>query len=166
MAVLGRRDRRPDRSAKGGNPGGAVPRRRNGGLESWTALGPFLYSEPALEEKRVGGFRPFYVEWTAPTGEAGEFTVLYPLFYYRSYGANYEWSLFKLSGRELAAGNLSAVIELLAMHDLESSLETVVRYLERARRALKVLPDSGGRAGLLGLADFLTQQTDVLAVGI
>ncbi len=64
-------------------------------------------------------------------------------------------------------GNLSAVIELLAMHEvLESSLETVVRYLERARRALKVLPDSGGRAGLLGLADFLTQQTDVLAVGI
>jgi hypothetical protein len=38
--------------------------------------------------------------------------------------------------------------------------------LERARRALRVLPESGGRAGLSGLADFLAQQTDALAVCI
>ena len=62
----------------------------------WTGLGPFLYSQPAPGGERVGGFRPFYVRRTAATGEAQEVTVLYPIFYYRSYGENYSWSFFKL----------------------------------------------------------------------
>ena len=61
--------------------------------------------------------------------------------------------------------NLSAVSELLARYEtFEPSQEVVTRYLERARRALRVLPESGGRAGLSGLADFLAQQTNGLAV--
>jgi octaprenyl-diphosphate synthase len=61
--------------------------------------------------------------------------------------------------------NLSAVSELLARYEtFEPSQEVVTRYLEQARRALRVLPESGGRAGLFGLADFLAQQIDALAV--
>jgi octaprenyl-diphosphate synthase len=61
--------------------------------------------------------------------------------------------------------NLSAVSELLARYEtFEPSQEVVTRYLEQARRALRVLPESGGRAELFSLADFLAQQTDALAV--
>ena len=64
-------------------------------------------------------------------------------------------------------GNLPAVNELLARYEtLEPSLEVIGRYLEAARQALKNLPESSGRAGLFGLADFLAQQTDTLAVNI
>ncbi len=63
--------------------------------------------------------------------------------------------------------NLTGVNELLARYEtLEPSLAVIGRYLDGARRALKSLPESGGRAGLLGLADFLAQQTDGLAVSI
>ena len=61
--------------------------------------------------------------------------------------------------------NLAAVNELLVRYEvLEPSQAVIKRYLEEARRALRVLPESGGRAGLLGLADFLAQQTDALVV--
>jgi len=69
------------------------------GFDSWTWLGPFLFSKPAPEGERLEGFRPFYVERTSASGQAQESTVLYPLFYYRSYGSNYSWSLFKLINR-------------------------------------------------------------------
>jgi octaprenyl-diphosphate synthase len=61
--------------------------------------------------------------------------------------------------------NFSAVNELLAKYEtFEPSLEVIAKYLEQARRALKILPESDGRAGLFGLADFLAQQTAVLTV--
>jgi octaprenyl-diphosphate synthase len=63
--------------------------------------------------------------------------------------------------------NLSGVNELLAQYEtFEPSLAVVGRYLDNARRALRILPESCGRTGLLGLADFLAQQTDALAVSI
>jgi octaprenyl-diphosphate synthase len=63
--------------------------------------------------------------------------------------------------------NLSGVNELLARYEtFEPALEIVGRYLETARRALKILPVPAGRAGLAGLADFLAQQTDALAVSM
>ena len=63
--------------------------------------------------------------------------------------------------------NLSGVNELLAQYEtFEPSLAVVGRYLDNARRALKILPESCGRTGLFGLADFLAQQTDALAVSI
>ncbi len=61
--------------------------------------------------------------------------------------------------------NLSAVNKLLARYEtFEPSRDVIGKYLEQARRALKTLPESGGRAGLFVLADFLAQQTAVLAV--
>ena len=61
--------------------------------------------------------------------------------------------------------NLAAVNKFLERYEtLEPSLAVIAKYLELARRALKTLPESGGRAGLFGLADFLAQQTGVLTV--
>ena len=63
--------------------------------------------------------------------------------------------------------NFSAMNELLVRYEtFEPSLEVIAKYLEQARRVLKILPESGGRAGLFGLADFLAQQTAVLTVDI
>ena len=63
--------------------------------------------------------------------------------------------------------NFPAVNELLAKYEtFEPSLEVMASYLEQARRALNALPESGGRAGFFGLADFLAQQTGALAVCI
>ena len=61
--------------------------------------------------------------------------------------------------------NLAVVNALMEQYEtLQPSLEVIAKYLELARRALKTLPESGGRAGLFGLADFLAQQTAVLTV--
>ena len=63
--------------------------------------------------------------------------------------------------------NLSAVNGLLARYEtFEPSLQVIAKYLEHARQALRGLPESNGRAGLFGLADFLAQQTATLTVGI
>jgi octaprenyl-diphosphate synthase len=63
--------------------------------------------------------------------------------------------------------NFSAVNGLLARYEtFEPSLEVIAKYLEQARRALLVLPESSGRAGLFNLADFLAQQIGALAVCI
>lgn len=63
--------------------------------------------------------------------------------------------------------NLPAVNKMLARYEtFEPSQEVIARYLEQARKALATLPDSRGRAGLFGLADFLAQQTGALAVCI
>jgi octaprenyl-diphosphate synthase len=61
--------------------------------------------------------------------------------------------------------NFSAANELLVKYEtFGPSLEVVADYLQQARRALRVLPETDGRAGLFGLADFLAQQIDTLAV--
>ena len=63
--------------------------------------------------------------------------------------------------------NLSAVNELLVRYEtFEPSLQVIAQYLEQSRQALRTLPETGGRAGLFGLADFLAQQTGTLTVGI
>jgi octaprenyl-diphosphate synthase len=60
---------------------------------------------------------------------------------------------------------LPRVNELLAKYGtLGPTVEVIQRYLEQGRQALRVLPESDGRAGLLGLADYLAQQTGILAV--
>ena len=64
-------------------------------------------------------------------------------------------------------GNLSAVNELVARYEtFEPSQEVIAHYLEQARQGLRALPESGGRAGLSGLTDFLEQLTDALVVCI
>ena len=63
--------------------------------------------------------------------------------------------------------NLAAVNELLVRYEtFEPSRKIVADYLERARLALNGLPETSGRAGLFGLADFLAQQTGALTVSI
>ena len=61
--------------------------------------------------------------------------------------------------------NLSAINALLAKYDtFEPSVREIRRFLDQARRTLRVLPESPGRTGLATLADFLAQQTGTLAV--
>ncbi len=58
---------------------------------------------------------------------------------------------------------LDLVVELLTRYGtLQPSLTMVHQHLDRARQALRVLPDSDGRAGLLGATDFLARQADTL----
>lgn len=61
--------------------------------------------------------------------------------------------------------NLTALNALLAKYEtFEPSVLEIRRFLDQARRALRMLPESPGRTGLALLADFLAQQTDNLAV--
>ena len=69
--------------------------------------------------------------------------------------------------RELVEGwqasSMKRLEDLLAKYDaLEASLGIIHEYLGQARRALQALPASDGRAGLVGLADYLTRQADAL----
>lgn len=61
-------------------------------------------------------------------------------------------------------GSLGKVAHLLAKYrTLGASLVIMRQYLDQARQLLHSLPLSDGRAGLLGLADYLARQTDALA---
>ena len=61
--------------------------------------------------------------------------------------------------------NLLGVNGLLAKYEtFEPSIGEIHRFLDQARRALRVLPESEGRTGLSALTDFLAQQTSTLAV--
>ncbi len=61
--------------------------------------------------------------------------------------------------------NFPAVNDLLDKYEtFEPTQEVIAHFLDQARRALRRLPESNGRAGLFNLADFLAQQTDALAV--
>lgn len=63
--------------------------------------------------------------------------------------------------------HLPAVNELLARYEtFGPSLAVIEKYLAAARQALRALPASAGRTGLVELTDFLAQQMDVLAVSI
>jgi len=60
---------------------------------------------------------------------------------------------------------LPRITEMLAKYGtLGPTLVIIQRYLEQGRQALLALPESAGRTGLIGLADYLAQQTDVLVV--
>jgi len=61
------------------------------------------------------------------------------------------------------AGSMKGMAELLAKYaTLNSSLEIVHEYLEKARHILQALPPSNGRKGLLGLTQHLAGQADAL----
>jgi octaprenyl-diphosphate synthase len=60
-------------------------------------------------------------------------------------------------------GSMKRLEELLAKYEaLKASLEIIHQYLETARKTLDSLPTSKGRAGLLGLAEYLARQADAL----
>jgi len=61
------------------------------------------------------------------------------------------------------AGSMSHLAELLVNYEaLGASLEIVRKYLEKASHSLQALPASNGRAGLLGLTEYLARQADEL----
>jgi octaprenyl-diphosphate synthase len=61
------------------------------------------------------------------------------------------------------SGSIEQISELLLKYEaLNASIEIVHQYLEQSRRILRGLPASTGRTGLLGLTEFLAQQTDAL----
>ena len=65
--------------------------------------------------------------------------------------------------RNFNGGALTEIIKLLAKYDtLGASLDIMRQYLEKARRALRVLPPSNGQAGLFGLTEYLAGQTEAL----
>jgi hypothetical protein len=68
----------------------------SGAPSARSAVGPFWFDEPTQTGGRVSGVRPFYTRWTRPAGDLEEVTVLYPLYYFRTYADTYEWSIFKL----------------------------------------------------------------------
>ena len=53
---------------------------------------------------------------------------------------------------------------LAKYHTLAPSLEVITQYLEKARQWLRMLPESPGRASLLGLTEHLARQTGELGV--
>jgi octaprenyl-diphosphate synthase len=65
--------------------------------------------------------------------------------------------------QEWPAGGLDRVTELLHRYEtLPPSLEAVQAQLEKARQFLRTLPESAGRAGLLGATEYLAGQADAL----
>jgi len=61
--------------------------------------------------------------------------------------------------------NFAEINRLLVKYEtFQPSLQVINQYLDEARIALRCLPESGGRRGLLGLTKFLAQQTDLLVV--
>ncbi len=60
--------------------------------------------------------------------------------------------------------SIKRIADLLAKYQtLNASVVIMRQYLDQARQLLHSLPLSDGRAGLLGLADYLARQTDALA---
>jgi len=72
----------------------------SGEIQSWSALGPFLFSEssPAPDAGHASGFRPFYVEVSG--GGSVKTDILYPLFFYRQYPDSHKWSILQLINGE------------------------------------------------------------------
>jgi octaprenyl-diphosphate synthase len=61
-------------------------------------------------------------------------------------------------------GSFVRMTELLTRYEtLVPSLEIIERYLTQARQSLKSLPESGGRAGLAGVTEYLARQTAALS---
>lgn len=76
-----------------------------GQTQSWTALGPFLFSRPgpSPEGGALSGFRPLHVR--AEAGGTVKTDMLYPLFYFRQYDQGYTWSVLQLiDGKGTQAG--------------------------------------------------------------
>jgi octaprenyl-diphosphate synthase len=63
--------------------------------------------------------------------------------------------------------NLSAVVGMIEKYDaFKKSRAVIQQYLDAARQALSVVPASEARAGLIGLTEFLAEQTEALGVSL
>jgi octaprenyl-diphosphate synthase len=91
----------------------------------------------------------------------GKLTLPVLLVWERADAADREQLQTLVQGWQPASMNQMA--KLLAKYDtLPAALELMRQYLGRSRQALDSLPASKGCAGLLGLADYLARQTDIL----
>jgi len=124
---------------------------------SWNAFGPFLFNEPSAEGGRIFGLRPLFVQHLDLGGSHEETTIFYPLFYYRSYGDSYEWSIFKLinsTGRSKDAkndsGGLTTTFDVWPVYFSEKGND-------EATSSMAVFPLYGKLQGHLGLenAEFI-----------
>ncbi|HXQ80397.1 MAG TPA: hypothetical protein VN775_03735 [Opitutaceae bacterium] len=72
----------------------------SGHTQSWSSLGPLLFSGPAPKPDagQASGFRPLYVKMS--DGEKETTDILYPLFFYRRYPDAYKWSIFHIVNHE------------------------------------------------------------------
>jgi octaprenyl-diphosphate synthase len=62
-------------------------------------------------------------------------------------------------------GFLPAVVEMIEKYDgFAESRQVIQQYLDAARQAAMTLPSNDGRAGLMGLTEFLAEQTEALGV--
>ena len=94
----------------------------------------------------------------------GKLTLPVLLVWERADAADRAW-LQELVGR-WHIGSMKRLAELLAKYGaLGSSLASMTRFLEKARHILRSLPASNGRAGLLGLTEYLALQTRSLGSG-
>jgi octaprenyl-diphosphate synthase len=94
----------------------------------------------------------------------GKLTLPVLLVWERADAADRAW-LQELVGR-WHIGSMKRLAELLAKYGaLGSSLASMTRFLEKARQILRSLPASNGRAGLLGLTEYLALQTRSLGSG-
>lgn len=60
---------------------------------------------------------------------------------------------------------LPEVVELIEKYDALAECRRVIQqYLDAAQQSLKILPAKDGRAGLMGLTEFLAEQTEALGV--
>jgi octaprenyl-diphosphate synthase len=67
--------------------------------------------------------------------------------------------------RNWRAGAMVRVGAMLSQYDtLTPSLESIHQFLRRARQMLRALPESHGRASLLGLTEHLARQTETLGI--
>ncbi len=63
------------------------------------------------------------------------------------------------------SASMKNMADLLAKYDtLTAAAEIIHEYLERARKILRVIPESHGRDGLAGCTEYLARQTDALSV--
>lgn len=61
--------------------------------------------------------------------------------------------------------HLASVVEMIEKYDAFAESRIVIQgYLNAARQALAILPANEGRAGLMGLTEFLAEQTEALGV--
>ena len=83
-----------------GWPAVVIQKDVSGETQSWTGIGPLLYSEPVPgpDAGHASGLRPFYGRLTI--GETDRTLLLYPLFYLRQYPDHYKWSILELINGE------------------------------------------------------------------
>lgn len=73
-----------------------------GRVRSWQGAGPLAFSREWPDSRSVGGFRPFWLEWSAPDGSRS-LEILYPLFRYTIDRHGERWSLLQLANESKEA---------------------------------------------------------------